>query len=189
MTKQPQGLLSMVKGLIEMELKRVSVGGEQNPEYSLLNISVRFKDPISHEFADFMQGFMYKNGVRGHISPEYEVSKVYGEENENLLLIIFAAGPTEYQYFEEYFEGYEFEQFMKTAINRFDLLFEDRFKEFIRTGDNLIEAIKTGDNCDELIRWLETKAQKVREFRDGKFNQKLPVSTPIPKNQAKLPEA
>lgn len=179
----------MESGLIKMELKRVSVGGEQNPEYSLLNISIRFKDPISHEFADFMQEFMYKNGVKGHISPEYEVSKVYGEENENLLLIIFAAGPTEYQYFEEYFEGYEFEEFLKTAIKKYDLLFEDRFKEFIKKGDNLNEAIKTGDDCDKLIRWLEWKVQNVREFRDRNFNQKLSAPEEIPNNQARLPEA
>lgn len=70
-------------------------------------------------------------------------------------------------------------------------LFNERFKRFEHGFYDVEDALvirATADDCDKLIRWLETKAQKVRDFRDGKFNQKLPV-TPIHRNQARLPEA
>ena len=68
-------------------------------------------------------------------------------------------------------------------------LFNERFKR-VEQGfydvEDALETRATGDDCDKLIRWLESKAQKVRRIRDEKFNQKLPVSIPIPKNQARL---
>jgi len=67
-------------------------------------------------------------------------------------------------------------------------MFQERFKRFTGAWYSLEDAVEvraTADDCDKLIRWLESKAREIKEFRDEEFNTKLPIK-PIAQDQAKL---
>lgn len=99
--------------------KCASVNGDIIAEdgYCQLRITVLFMQPITSDFAKFMQEYMEKCGVKGNQDPRYHVSKVYS--NETVLYIGFTAGDEEYYRFEDYFEGEAFTAFMRGAITAF----------------------------------------------------------------------
>lgn len=94
--------------------------------WASLWITIEFKESIPYEFADFLYEYLWKNGVKSK-SPKgsnyQEVSFIHVEREEDedkLIGIDFGVANTECDYFEEYFEGEEFKEFMEKAIEEYE---------------------------------------------------------------------
>jgi hypothetical protein len=116
--------------VIEMKLKQKYEGkcatmtGEIDHEegYSSLWVVVEFEDEMPYEFGMFIYERILDIGLTNGKKPIPELSLETGSlQNPNELYISMARLDTEYAYFEEYFEGSEFVEWMQEAINDFEI--------------------------------------------------------------------
>lgn len=111
------------------KFERIRATGERNDEegYSSLWVTITFEEAMPYELAEFFYDYLNKHAQKSKGYPcEYQevsfmaMSLNEKPEDENKILgIDFYAGNTEYNYFEEYFEGEEFRELIETGLKQF----------------------------------------------------------------------
>lgn len=144
--------IKVIKMKIKGDYNCASVSGEINHDegYCWLYIWLNFINSLPYGFGTFMQDYLEKHGVKSKaIESYYEVGipQTFPEDefHHKKLLIEFTAADTEYAHFEEYFEGSDFLEFMKKAIDEFKYGSEEEVPQDQTTLRILKEQLERGD--------------------------------------------